>query len=38
MFTTGPQAAPLTQPEAPAMVASIDMPAASGHFDGPGTK
>ena len=38
VHTPGPQAAPLTQPEAPAIVHSIEMPAASGHLEGPGTK
>ena len=36
--TPMPQAAPLTQPDAPAIVTSIEQPAASGQRDGPGMK
>jgi hypothetical protein len=38
VHTPGPQAVPLTQPEAPAIVTSIEMPAAIGQRDGPGMK
>jgi hypothetical protein len=36
--TPGPQDAPFTQPAAPDIVTSIDMPPAIGHREGPGTK
>ena len=36
--TPGPQAVPLTQPDAPAIVTSIEMPAAIGQREGPGMK
>jgi len=35
--TAGAHDMPLTQPEAPVMVTSIEMPAHSGQREGPGT-
>lgn len=36
--TMRPQAASLTQPDAPIIVTSMEIPASIGQRDGPGTK